>query len=278
MSKRIEDTKRCRLFEEIAETVWNKIIRAHDVKMDLKEIGITADIIVDILHYNKKGIPNFDVYARPGWDENTYGSDIDIFIETDPGDYCWFALQAKILKKNKRYTTLRDSSDSIMQWEKLMLLEGLTGCKGYYLLYNGKGGFTISQNNLCNRNFSEKHYGCSLVEPSIIMNLAARRNIRNTAFKNPTFEEIHPTYAQPWRVLVCCYHDKEKFTLYEIGEINEANYNYQLIEDIEAQPDYNEPGDNSQIQRPLDNRIMNLSNEARWNPGLRIVIGRTDNL
>jgi hypothetical protein len=285
MSKPIEETERCELFEQIAEAIWNRIIRAHDVNVNLKEVGITADILVDIQQYNKKGIPNFDVYSRPSYDEKTYGSDIDIFVETNSNQYRWFALQAKVLKKNNRYDTLRDSSDGIMQWEKLALLEGVSGCKAYYLLYNGNDRYSTLGIDECRRAFSASQFGCSIVEPITIKKFANKKHPSGN-FKNPKFEDIHPSHAQPWRILVCCYHDTNDSILYSMDEILESNPNFKKldfenleqmegeenkIEDIDSR-------DNNELPIVENNEINAAVREAKWNPTLRIIIKRTDSL
>lgn len=282
MGKPLEETERCLLFEVIAESVWKRIIRAHEVNIDLKEVGITADILVEIQQYNKKGTPNFDVYARPSHDEKTYGSDIDVFVETNSNKYRWFALQAKVLKKNNRYDTLRDSSDGTMQWDKLLLLEDLRGCKAYYLLYNGKDGYNKSGDDNCNRPFPPTQFGCSLVEPKIIKKFAAK-TYPSGNFRSPKFEDIHPTHAEPWRILVCCYLDTKGFDLYTIDEITASNPNFKKIEferlqTEDTQNDNINSNEKDELPFVEDNKINAALRKANWNPQLRFIIKRTDKL
>ncbi|MFV8356848.1 hypothetical protein ACNQGB_11780 [Flavobacterium sp. XS1P32] len=283
MRKILFATDRCKLFKNIATDVWNRIQLAHDVNVDLPEIGITADILVDILQFSKYHISNFDVYAEKGWKENIYGSDINVFVETNIGQYRWFALQAKILKKNNRYDTLRDSSDLIMQWDKLTLLEGVSGCKGYYLLYNGKYDFSYSGADLCENIFNEEQFGCSLVEPSIIEELAGIKD-SNGRYINPKFEDIHPHSAQPWRVLTCCYHDTNNFILYSKNEIIASNPNlkkvdfYKKNEDSNLDLNENEKTNDKSFKIVEGNKINMACKEANWNPSLSIIVSRTDGL
>lgn len=282
MSKKpIQETERCKLFESIAEMVWKKIVRAHEVNIDLKEVGITADILVEILQYNKLGIPNFDVYAKPGWSENIYGSDIDVFIETESGLYRWFALQAKILKKNNRYDTLRDSSDGIMQWTKLAKIEAAASCKAYYLLYNGKDNFKYSGTDFCENDFVENQYGCSLVEPKYIEEIANKTSQKGN-FITPTFEDIHPKDAQPWRILTCCLHDTTENKLYSSREILESNPSLKIVNQdkkIVDKEDFNADQfkEKDKISVISNNSINEAARKAKWNPPLRIIVKRTDN-
>lgn len=285
MRKPIFATDRCLLFEGISREVWNRIVLAHDVKTDLPEIGLTADIIVDILQFSKHHLANFDVYAKPGWNENIYGSDIEIFVETKVNEYVMFALQAKVLKKNNRYDTLRDSSNGIMQWDKLSLLEAVSGCKSYYLLYNGRNGFTASLNDQCDNPYNEDQLGCSLVEPNIIKTFATKKSPGGRHI-NPRFEDIHPTHSQPWRILTCCLHERANFKLYSLEEILQSNPKLRRIEyDLkEAEINEMEKESSEEIDKPDDNIVIpfvegnNLNSafrEAKWNPDLRIIVART---
>ena len=282
MKRPLFATDRCTLFKNLASEVWSKIIYAHAVGVDLPEIGITADIIVEILQYAKNHISNFDVFAKPGWNEQLYGSDLDIFIEVQPNQFRWFALQAKVLKKNNRYDTLRDSSDTIMQWDKLALLEGASGCKGYYLLYNGKFNYRNSNIDICKQKFAAEQFGCSIVEPADIKTFALKKGARGIRHVNPRFEDFHPRYAQPWRTLVCCYLDITNSILYSREEILASNPRLQKLGDEIA--NNNDDPDNeilktggenlkngNDIPVVQDNRINIAMREANWDAGLRII-------
>ena len=290
MKKAIFATDRCTLFKSLASDIWSKIIHAHEVDMNQPEIGITADILITILHYSKHHLANFDLFARPSWDENTYGSDLDVFVEVRPNLFRWFALQAKVLKKNNRYDTLRDSSDGTMQWEKLSLLEGLTDCKAFYLLYNGKKGFNYIGSDTCQNSFDQEQFGCSLVEPTIIERLA-NLTTWNGNFIRPTFEDIHPASAQPWRILTCCNQDTENVILYSLDEIIKSNPNllkveYEQPQNEEAEDNLfddliskdNKPNSGEEIPIVEGNTINGASREARWNPSFRLIIKTTSNL
>ena len=276
----LNDSARCKLFEDIASKVWKKIIKAHDVNANLPEIGITADILVKILQYNK-GLTNFDVYAKNSWNESMYGSDIDVFVETYKNQYRWFALQAKILKSSNQYDKLRYASGGIFQWDKLTLLEAVSGCKSYYLLYNGRDGYVHNGNDSCDRNFTESQFGCSLVEPMDIKRIANKTKA-NGSFIKATFEDFHPKFAQPWRILTCCYHDTIGFELYSLEVIKNSNPSFKLITASISDKDIEEDNDDNETKEDVfmdnDNLISIASQNAKWNPGLRLVIHRTDNL
>lgn len=278
---------RCTLFNNIAGKVWERIINAHDVGINLREEGITYDILVDILRFSKYYSGNFNVYAKPGYDENKYGSDLDVFVETSKNQYRWFALQAKILKSNNTYNTLRDghsATNPTYQWDKLKLLEAVSGCSAFYLLYNGKeraDDYVFRQNDFCNRHYEEDKLGCSLVSVPIIEKLALRRNPSNSQFKNPTYEEIHPHNSEPWRTLVCCMLDKKEGTLYTKSEVNYYNTKFNPIAEANIVDNIEGPGIDKE---PIDdftensnNRIAIASNEAGWDPTFKLVINRSYN-
>ena len=288
MGKRLDNSERCELFEGIAEAGWNRITRAQSLGINLPEDGITRDIIVDILEYHAKSIPNFDVYAKPGWNENTYGGDLDIYIETNRGEYIWFALQAKILKKNNIYTTLRDGysvSNPTYQWDKLMLLEAVGGCHAYFLFYNGGESNFNYLNKLsplfdqCKREYLPEQLGCSIVKLDVVQKFALRK--KGLRYQNPTFQELHPENSQPWRVLVCCHHELSEFTIYSLDEILQSQPKL-----IRLNTDGNQGGENDgedeELKEDSDdfpvvegNRINSAMLEANWNPSLRLIVNRT---
>ena len=278
--KPLNHTKRCHLFQDISKSVWGKIIAAHSVSIDVPEIGITADILVQLLHFSKVAQPNFDVFTKKGWNEKTYGSDLDVFVEVGGREFVWFALQAKVLKKNNRYTTLRDSSDATFQWEKLALLESATGCKGYFLLYNEKSDYVYSGKDSCKKSFNENQFGCSLVEPKEIEVLASKKV--GSKFSNPSFQDIHPDKAQPWQILVCCNQRNLTSKMYSLTQILESNPLLERVgvENLDQEIFEDQSGFDriDRIPPVSDNPINIASREFGWNPSFRIIIRTTESI
>ncbi len=280
----LSKSARCKLFEDIAEKVWKRISEAHEVNVNLSEIGITADIMVEILQYNK-GLTNFDVYVKRADSEKLYGNDIDIFVETNINQYRWFALQSKILKTSGQYDKLRYKSGGILQWDKLLLLEAVSGCESYYLLYNGDAtsSYNYTGNDKCGRTFSESQYGCSLVKTSDVKRIGSRTNVTGQFIK-ATFNNFHHNLAEPWRILTCCYHETDGIELYSIEEIKESDINFKLIteltidKDKEDSENYIEKDEMNNENINPENPISKASQEAKWNPNLRLVIRRTNNI
>lgn len=283
---------RCGLFERIASTIWKRIIRKHNLGLNDKEIAITNDIIADILEYHQKSPVNFDVFARDGYLEKKYGSDIDIFIEVAPNHYRWFAFQAKLLKKGNEYTGLNHTSSSKKnagkQWLKLRRLERASkgACKANYLFYNGKADFTITRQSNCNPlvTYTEEQYGCSIIDIETIKRIATTKvpgKRRKWIIPNPTFEDFHPQHARPWRELVCCWlnNDPKEVTTYSFQEIEESAKRYQRLTSIgNENADRNEdtkPNSENNKELNMDNPIINSSVAAKWNPGIKLVISTT---
>jgi len=280
---------RCLLFQNIATEIWHKIINAHDVGVNTPEIGITADIITNILQYSKYHKENFEIYARNSWNEKLYGSDIDLFVETEAGKYIWFALQAKVLKTNKKYESLKDGYDvvnsPIYQWEKLTTLERITGCIPYYLFYNGVEDYRYEGLDKCGKPFRQEQFGCSIVKPIDVQRISMLRR-ENGSFITPTFTDFHPNLAQPWRTLVCCLHDLSKLKHYTYAEIVESIPNLKKLEkDKNQETNVDESKEDSiyiseETKKDVSfiegNEINNGCIQAKWNPDIRIIVRHSD--
>lgn len=251
----------CELFRKISKSVWDKIIFNHSVETEVSEIGLTNDIIA-ILRNHSSRKRNISIWANKGWKENIYGSDIDIFIERSKGMYVWYALQAKVLKLKKDYDVITKQ-----QWEKLRLLHDLSGCITKFLLYNGNLEFQCYKKDICNNSFHSHQFGCSLVKPDIIRILSKK--------SNPTFKDIHPKYAHPWRTMVCCNKPQES-RLFSVWQIKEAirYYPKRLTNSnvLSEYQDLSEKEMNKQTDLP---RIRNLNEEVDRSPSYGIVITDT---
>jgi hypothetical protein len=242
---------------------------AHDVKTNLKEVGITADILVEILRYHKKkGIP-LGVIAQEGKNESIYGSDLDVFVEVKPNEYVWYALQAKLLKANNRYDEFYDydpKKGEKPQWEKLKILEYMGNCKAYYLLYNGKRGFyKKGLTSLCGTRFKTTQFGCSLVKPILVESLESRKDKRGHQV-NPTFEDFHPLQAQPWNVLTCCQAKSSNLATYSLKEIlSSRKKGYTVLSDFGQMEgiDYLDSYDH--------NKILTALLESKWKPDITFI-------
>lgn len=250
----------CRLFEEIADKVWKRICRKHSLGLNDKEEGITNDIIADIVEYHQNNyIDNFDVYARAGYKESITGSDIDLFVETEIDQYIWYPLQAKLLKKDRKYYSFFYPQKEKQQWELLTDLESF-GAIPYYLFYNGVDNFSYNGRDKCLREYNEKQLGCSIVKPLTVKNVYENKKL-------PEFKDFHTAHSQSWRILVCCHnHSQTKFSLQEI----EDSSIYLKLEKLgEERKEINE-----EIFQN-ENKIISACEKTNWKPDYRIIVKRT---
>lgn len=265
----LHSSKRCRLFIKIAEDIWNLVIRNHRTNTQANEPGITNNIIAEIRD-NVLSFPNIGVWANNGFREIDHGSDIDVFVETVPGVYIWWALQAKVLRLNGRYEGVSDLHRGEYQWDKLVKLSTISGCVSRYLLYNGVSDFVFNSLDTCSRQFNESQFGCSLVKIDYFKRIALERN--------PNFSDFHPDLAEPWRIITCCINSirGEKVTLYSAAQIKKA---------ISYYPDSNKTSDfirelkeNQSVNDFSENFINEISEELERKPEFRIVVRTTESI
>lgn len=263
----IQSTKRCHLFEEIASHVWAHIIHNHNAGIEVSEIGITNDIASIIRnHYTR--IPNFRVWSNPGHKESVNGSDIDIFVESSVGSFVWYAFQAKVLKLNGKYSDISGTRGGEYQWDKLNRLSIKAGCRSRYLFYNGVSGFNSSTMDQCKRQFLEPQFGCSIVDVPTVMSIAQNRN--------PSFNDFHPSAAQPWRVIVCCFQKKKGNTFYSIEQVKNSVKYY---EGEPTQIMFQSEDNISTVQNEFGpNAINEFSMDVERIPFLRMVVRSTAGL
>jgi len=269
---RISSSRRCKLFEKIADDTWNKIIRNHRTGNQAREIGITSDLVSEI-EDNRLSYPNIGVWAREALNEPVDGNDIDIFVETKPGVFVWWALQAKVLHSDGTYHNLsRLASGSQYQWDKLNRLSSRSGCIVRYLFYNGVDNFHYNGNDICSRRFNQNQFGCSLVKINDVERISLTK-------RNPTFHDFHPNLADPWRIITCCLIKLSSFsslTLYSLEQIKTSieDYSYltgpeNILGGVNVTGDTNDFGINA-----IDSFSSNLERFSKY----RLVIRSTESL
>lgn len=200
----LTDSCRCTLFEHLAAYVWDEVSLHHQQNIHCPEIAITNKIIALI---RKSGDnENIGLWANNAIKEKVHGSDIDIFIEGETNQFHWYALQAKIMTQDKRYEGIHRKR----QWEKLSLLQSISGCIPFFLFYNGQ-----QENNFTSNDPAEKQYGCSIVPVKEISTLAAK-------YAKLKYSDLHPKIARPWRELVCENIHNGNGRTYSVNQIRDA--------------------------------------------------------
>ena len=218
---RLSATKRCELFELIAEDVWDSIVHNHRASVHKNEIGITSDIVSVIRNHHNLN-PNFGVWSNPAVNEDVNGGDIDVFVETATNQFLWYALQAKVLKIGNKYERLVTKH----QWTKLSRLKDMSGCIPFFLFYNGIDKQLTSITDCCGENVNEKQFGCAIVEINTVRSVALQRS-------EPRYRDFHPMHAHPWRELVCCTAKRQNGELYSLRQIQNAVTLYQGVVNVD---------------------------------------------
>lgn len=265
----LHSSRRCKLFEKIADEVWQLVVRNHNTTTQVNEPGVTNNIIARIRH-DALSYPNIGIWANNAFKEVEHGSDIDIFVETVPGVYIWWALQAKVLRLSGRYEGVRGLHNGEYQWDKLIRLSSSAGCISRYLLYNGVDNFSYTGFDTCGREFNQRQFGCSLVKLEDFKRIAITRN--------PNFNDFHPSLASPWRIITCCLNSikDEKLILYTAKQIKKAVTYYpesnKTIDFIQ------ENSDNLDINDLSENFINEISEQFERKSEFRIVIRTSKSL
>lgn len=266
----LHTSKRCRLFEKISSDVWRLLVRNHRTSTQAYETGITNNTIIPEIRDNALSNPNIGVWANNSFKEIEHGSDIDIFVETIPGVYIWWALQAKVLKLNGRYEGVSKLHNGEYQWDKLKRLSSISGCLSRYLLFNGVADFSCFEQDACERYFDQEQLGCSLVKIADFSSKAINGN--------PYFSDFHPKLAEPWRIITCCKNSisGEKVTLYRASQIKKAiNYYPNSNKTADFITEFNT---DKSMNKFSDDYIKNVSMELNRVPEYRIVVRSTESL
>lgn len=257
----------CQLSSVISAHVWKNVITKHSVGIEASEIGVTSDIMTEILLYCQKS-GDTRIKVLKSIDEHASGSDFFLFLENPQynGHYYIVALQAKVLHTSETYRTLKDgyATGGRYQWEKLKEFELTEKSIAYYLLYNGVADF-IPKNTDCKGKYPPAQLGCTLVRPDEI------QFIYHTISHQPHFTDIHEKYARPWRELFCCsgrpffnpyyflkYGVRADIKHYSIPELHRKYPKFYRISET--------------IQKRIENVKEDLSTNPIFNPMYAIVL------
>jgi hypothetical protein len=130
-----------KLFKRIAQQQWHRLGKGHKLGLDRAEIGITDDVIYQIVRYVKRN-PGSGIEVWKSRHESRNGHDIDLFVrDSRSSGFYWFPLQAKVLDCNQRYAHIAPGGKK-GQWPLLQRLQrnalgsGIF-CQPYYLWYTG---------------------------------------------------------------------------------------------------------------------------------------------
>lgn len=256
----LSGTNRCKLFELIAEYVWDDIVHHHRYDIHKPEIGITNSIVALIRSHSTTN-QNFGVWANNAVNEDENGGDIDVFVETQTNEFIWYALQAKVLKRNRKYEDLSIKK----QWEKLDVLKRKSGCIPFYLFYNGVYKEINTIRDCCGDIITEKQFGCGLVTTENVRGVSTKKSY-------PKYEDFY-ALMHPWRELVCCEAQRKKqYTTYNLNQISNAMSLYEGVHNSDI------INSDAQLENNFENSITNLNEENDRNPTYSFVIRTTSGI
>ena len=262
-------TSLCELFVRVSEGMWYKIANYHYLGINVPEIGLTADIIYELTNWgNITG--KAECYIRPASDESINGNDIELYIKNSSGTYNHYAVQAKVLKKDKKYSGLKNGNTTTKpgyQWDKLIDYSKRVGCFPFFLLFNGNTNITIPYLYKY-WFFDERQFGCSIVEPMVFQYFYGRKT------KTPNYTQIHPHYAYPWSILTC-----SKGLPYINGSaINRYTHKPKTLSDIQNNlSGYERVGNLESRNSSIETDSSNQQNSnGSWNPIAKIIIDNSE--
>lgn len=182
---------------------WDRISFARSrVGLKIYETTITQNLLLNITAFAETEILPIEIFEATS--EKSNGNDVEIVIEIEENKYIILPCQAKIIKKNKKYSSIKhkvgktkDQIDLLIQYAQKV--KGIP----IYLFYN----FFDENSYLENvekeirkryRSFNYEHYGCSIASAHSIKNnfkgLSLEGNIK---WKIPSFKDLHPSIAVP---------------------------------------------------------------------------------
>lgn len=261
-------TSLCELFVRVSESVWNKIANYHHLGINVPEIGLTADLIFELTNWGSL-TGKAECYIQNAYNESINGNDVELYIKNTSGTYDHYALQAKVLKSDKKYKGLDTGykTSTKYQWDKLYDYAKSYGCMPLYLLYNGNTNIIIPYlHKYCF--YDERQFGCSIVEPRVFEDFYNRKT------KTPAYTQIHTKYAYPWAVLAC----SKRFP-YLNGSTNHGNTHIpKTLLDIQNNlSGYERVGNLESRNSSLETDSSNQQNSNdSWNPIAKIIIDNTD--
>ncbi|MCB4762703.1 MAG: hypothetical protein LGB78_02140 [Sulfurovum sp.] len=182
----------CKELERLSFDTWDRIGFARSrAGFRIFETTITQNILFELKKFSESS-GNNSIELFEARDEKRNGNDIDLFVQYGDGDrYIFFPLQAKILYSNTKYSKMEHGN------QILDLIDYATKADGIpmYLLYNHTSDISL------------KKYGCSVVSAIHLRDhYADKRTYKGTKkWKIPTFDDLHPSYAEPWQEFFCIF-------------------------------------------------------------------------
>lgn len=182
---------------------WDRISFARSrVGLKIYETTITQNLLLNITAFAETETLPIEIFEAIS--EKSNGNDIEIVIEIEENKYIILPCQAKIIKKNKKYSSIKHKVGKTKNQIDL-LIQYAQKVKGIpiYLFYNYFDENPYLENTEKEirkryRSFNYEHYGCSIANAYDIKNKFKRSSLEgNIKWKIPSFKDLHPNVAVP---------------------------------------------------------------------------------
>jgi len=196
----MKPTPECRLFGDLASSVWGRMRAGHALGIPQGEVGITEYLLLELAIAN---LASVRVGVVSTAHEAVIGCDWEWYVGNPNDGWLRFAVQAKRLDpKSHRYKSLNHTvgKGRSRQVDLLRRYAKLVGAVPLYCLYNSPASCSKTDHWHCTRTFDPSQLGCSIATIDTIDWALRTQGCRN-------FASIHNKPSTvPWRCLVCCDH------------------------------------------------------------------------
>lgn len=177
-------------FKEFSFDTWERVkLSSVTTSIRTSEVTLTENLIYSFYLLSKQFDLPIQIFEAKN--EAINGNDIEFAIEMKEG-YILLPTQAKILKKNRKYSTISHKVKGQSQIDLLEKYARKVHGIPLYLLYNG---FYVFEDEFGLDNL--EFYGCSLAP---LKDLKSFR--KGNRWKIPNFSDIHPNLGIPFYVIL----------------------------------------------------------------------------
>jgi hypothetical protein len=191
----------CEWFKAFSVQTWKKLEFAyHHSAVKVHENTITQNLVFDLWCLaEQKKLP---IMMFESADEKANGNDLEIIVETNKGCVI-FPTQAKIIKKNYRYSTINHKNSNGYQID--LLIDYSSKVKGLplYLFYNYCDDSYYTDKVVGKTGLAKELFGCSIADAYRIKSKYCYSTGQKSTWTLPDFGGIHTSLALPFHYLAC---------------------------------------------------------------------------
>lgn len=275
--KQLDFESVCDWFKYFSFQTWEKLRFAyHHSAVKMHETTITQDLVFTF--WRLAGLKKLPVMMLESEDEKANGNDLEIIIETNKR-YIILPIQAKIIKKNYRYSTINHKNSNGYQID--LLIDYARKKKGLplYLFYNYCDDFYLANKIADKAALPKELFGCSIAEAYRIKAqycYSAPKGKKSTWIL-PDFSSIHTSLAFPFHYLAC----NDFYNWHDQIELQKAGGSLKLytVDELLADTQWKNMFPGAKIgfipekeRRLTDDISENESQASSFNPKFRMII------